>query len=142
MKKIFRRLLLFNKYEIQTKLSKQEIRRRIESFIESERRDYYGKATEIGFFVGLRFIRYHDFVRINNSFAPIAKGEITESGEVTTVSITTRMHLLTLILFAPIYVITLLTVVLFPLVHLLLHFAFAAPQKRLEEEIENLLVDR
>ena len=51
------------------------------------------------------------------------------------------MNLLVLILFAPIYVVSLLTIVLFPFMLLLLHFAFTKPQKRLEQEIENLLID-
>lgn len=86
-------------------------------------------------------IKHSVFMHTKNSFAPIAKGTIVENNEVTTVSIITRMHLLVLIIFAPLYVISLLTVVLFPFMLLLLHFAFVRPQKRLEQEIENLLMD-
>lgn len=140
MKKFLQRLLLFNKYDIQTKLSKQQILDRVKSFVDDIYTDYYGSISESGFFVGEKAIKHSAFVHTNNSFAPIAKGTIVENDEVTTVTITTRMHLLTLIPFFPIYVISLLTVFLFPFVLLLLYFAFLKPQKRLEQEIENLLM--
>lgn len=103
--------------------------------------DYYGSISECGFFVGEKHIKYSAFMRTKNSFSPIAKGTIVENNGVTTVSIITRMHLLVLILFAPLYIISLLTVVLFPFMLLLLHFTFVRPQKRLEQEIDTLLTD-
>ena len=140
MKKILKRLFLFNKYSIQTKLSKQQILDRVKSFADPEYTDYYSGTSERGFFIGEKFIKHSEFIHTRNSFAPIAKGTIVENNGVTTVSIITRMHLLTLIPFSIIYVVSLLTVVLFPFVLLLLHFAFVRPQKRLEQEIENLLM--
>ena len=141
MKKFIQRLFLFHKYSIQTNLSKQQILDRVKSFTNDKYTDYYGSASECGFFIGEKNIKHSSFIHTRNSFAPVAKGTIVENGEVTTVSITTRMHILVLILFAPFYFISLLTVVLFPFMLLLLHFTFVRPQKRLEEEIENLLTD-
>jgi len=141
MNKVIQRLFLFNKYSIQTKLSKQQILDRVKSFVDDKYTDYYGSISEYGFFIGEKPIKHSEFIHTKNSFAPVAKGTIIERSEVTTVSVITRMHLLALILFAPLYIISLFTVVLFPFMLLLLHFAFVRPQKRLEQEIENLLMD-
>ena len=59
----------------------------------------------------------------------------------TTISMVIRMNLLVLVILAPIYIISLITVVLFPFMLLLLHFAFFKPSKRLKEAIEKMLID-
>jgi hypothetical protein len=55
------------------------------------------------------------------------------------VSCTAHLHPLVMVLFVPIYLCAALTVVLFPAVHLLLHFAFFKPAKRLQENLLDLL---
>ena len=140
MNKILGKLLLFEKHTFSTKLTKQQIQRRVEEFTDFEHKRYYGRVSKRGFFIGERFVRYSDFVRIRNSFAPVATARISENDDVTTVSLIIRMHLLVLILFTPIYVTSLLTIVLFPPVFLLLHIAFFKPAMRLNQEIENLLL--
>lgn len=52
-----------------------------------------------------------------------------------------RMHLIVMILFIPFYVLSLLTVVTFPLVWILLHFALVKPSKKLKQQIEDLLIE-
>ena len=141
MNKFFQRLFLFEKCGIKTKLSKQQILTRVTSFLDYEHTDYYGSVSEYGFFIGeknrKRFIGGHT----QNSFAPIAKAKIIEENGITSVSIVLRMHILVMILFAPIYVVSLLTIVMFPFVWLLLHFTFVKPTKKLKQQIENLLVE-
>jgi len=142
MNQFVQRLLLFEKCEIQTKLSKKEILQKIDAFADPQYSDYYGNVSEDGFFVAEKNIKTFAGGHSQNSFAPVAKAKITEKEGVTTVSMVIRMKLLVLILFAPIYIISLLTVVLFPLVLILLYFTFVKPAKRLKNSIEDLLVEK
>lgn len=139
MNKTLQRLFLFEKCEIKTGLSKKEILKKIGSFADPEYTDYYGNISEDGFFVTGKNGKYFTGGHSHNSFAPVAKAKITENDGMTTVSMVIRMKLLVLILFAPIYIISLLTVVLFPFMLVLLHFAFVRPAKRLKEKIEDIL---
>lgn len=141
MNKFIQRLLFLEKYQIQTKLSKQQILNRVKSFVDTEDTGYYGGVSENGFFVGEKFIKHSAFVRTQNSFAPIAKATIVENEGITTVSIVIRMHLIPLIVFIPMHIMFLLTIVLFPLELLILYFCFVKPAKRLKQEIENLLME-
>ena len=140
MNKFLQRLFLFEKCEIKTKRSKKEILKKMDSFTDPEYTDYYGNISEDGFFVAEKSRKHFTGGHSHNSFAPVAKAKITESDGMTTVSMVIRMNLLVLILFAPIYIIFLLTVVLYPFVFILLHFAFFKPAKRLKEKIEDILI--
>ena len=51
MNKIVQHLFLFEKFEIQTKLSKKEILKKINSFADPEYTDYYGSVSENEFFI-------------------------------------------------------------------------------------------
>ena len=133
--------MLFKKCEIKTKLSKQQISDKIKDFADAECKDYYASASDNGFFIGEKPIKHSAFVHTRNSFAPVAKAKMIEENGITTVSLTTRMHLLALILFYPIYFASLITVVFYPLVLLLLRFAFFKPMAKLEEALKNLLTD-
>ena len=141
MNKFFQRLFLFEKCEIQTKFSKQQVLNRVTSFINYEHMDYYGSVWEDGFFIGEKNRKHITGGHTQNSFAPVAKAKIIEENGVTTVSMVLRMHLLVLILFIPIYIALLLTIVLSPFVWILLYFAFVKPAKKLKLSIENLLVE-
>lgn len=139
MNKILQRLLLFEKFEIKTKLSKQQILDRVKSFADPVYTDYYGSISESGFFIGAKPAKHSAFVHTKNSFAPVVKAKIVEKDGISTVSMVVRMHLLVLILFIPIYVSSLFTIVMFPLMLLFLHFTFVKPAERLKREVENLL---
>ena len=141
MNKFFQRLFLLEKCEIKTKLSKQQILTRVTSFLDYEHTDYYGSVSEYGFFIGEKSRKHFIGGHTQNSFAPIAKAKIIEENGITSVSMVLRMHILVMILFAPIYVVSLLTIVMFPFVWVLLHFAFVKPTKKLKQQIENLLVE-
>ena len=141
MNKFFQKLFLFEKCEMKTKLSKQEILNRVTSFVDYEHTDYYGSVSECGFFIGERNRKHFTGGHTQTSFAPVAKAKIIEENGVTTVSMVLRMHLLVLILFIPIYIALSLTIVLFPFVWILLYFAFVKPAKKLKLSIENLLVE-
>jgi len=141
MNQFFQRLFLFEKCEIQTKLSKQQILNRVKSFADFEDADYYCSVLEDRFFIGEKSRKHFVGGHSQNSFAPVATAKITEKDGSTTVSMVLRMNLLVLILFVPFYVLSLLTIVLFPLVWVLLYFAFVKPTKRLKQLIENLLTE-
>ena len=141
MNKFFQRLFLFEKCGIKTKLSKQQILTRVTSFLGCEHTDYYGSVSEYGFFIGEKNRKHFTGGRTQTSLAPVAKAKITEENGITSVSIVLRMHLMVMILFIPFYVVSLLTIVMFPLVWILLYFAFIKPTKKLKEQIENLLLE-
>ena len=141
MNKFFQRLFLFEKCEIKTKLSKQQILSRVTSFVDCEHTDYYGSISEYGFFIGEKNIKHFTGGSTQNSFAPVAKAKIIEENGVTSVSMVLRMHLIVMILFIPFYVLSLLTVVMFPFVWILLHFALAKPSIKLKQQIEDLLIE-
>ncbi len=141
MNKFFQRLFLFEKCEIKTKLSKQQVLSRVTSFIDSEHTDYYGSVSEDGFFIGEKNRKHITGGHTQNSFAPVAKAKIIEENGIISISMVLRMHLLVLILFIPIYIASLLTIVMFPFVWILLHFAFVKPTKKLKQQIENLLIE-
>ena len=141
MNKFFQRLFLFEKCEIQTKLSKQQVLKRVESFADPKYTDYYGRISENGFFVAEKSIKHHSFLRTHNSFVPVARGKVTEKDGGTTVSMVLRMQLLVWILFIPVYIVSFLSVFLFPLFWLVLYFAFVKPSKRLKQSIEDLLIE-
>ena len=140
MNKFFQRLFLFERCEFKTRLSKKEVLKKIASFADPEYTDYYGNVWDDGFFIAEKNRKTFVFGHSQNSFAPVAKAKITENGGVTTVSMVLRMNLLVLILFVPLYVISFLTVVLFPLLLILLRFAFIKPANRLKEAVEELLM--
>ena len=142
MNKHIQRLLLFENFETQTKLSKQEILKRVKSFADAEYTDYCGSISEEGFFIAEKNRKTFAGGHTQNSFAPIAKAKINEKDGLCTVSIVLRMNILVLILFAPIYFISLLLIVPFPIILIVLHFAFVKPAKRLKESLENLLSEK
>lgn len=121
-------------------MPKREILKKIRDFADSEP-DYDGNVSENGFSIAEHPIRSIPGGRIHNSFAPVAKAQITEAEGTTTVSIVFRMHILVLILFAPIYFISLLTLVTFPFMWLLMYVAFVRPVKRLKDYLTDLLTN-
>lgn len=142
MNKIIQHLLLFEKFEIQTKLSKKEILKKINSFAQLEYTDYYGSVSENGFFLAEKNIKHFAGGHTKNSFAPIAKASIEEKDGCSTISGVLRMNILVLILFVPIYLVSLLFIVPFPIMLIILRVAFFRPVKRLKEELENLLLEK
>lgn len=141
MNKLLQKLLLFEKCEIQSKLSKRQILNRIKSFADTEYSDYYGGVSECGFFIGEKNAKHFAGGHSKNSFAPVAKAKINEEDGITTVSMVIRMNLFVLILFAPVYFASLITVILYPFVLILLRFAFVKPAERLKQAIEDLLIE-
>ena len=140
MNKRIQHLLLFEKLEIQTKLSKKEILKKIESFADPDYTDYYGSVSDDGFFIVEKNRKNFVGGHTQNSFAPIARAKIDEREGISSVSIVIRMNILVLILFAPIYFISLLLILPFPIMLIILYFAFVKPAKRLKETLENLLL--
>ena len=52
------------------------------------------------------------------------------------------MNQVVLVMFVPVYLLLTITLILFPIIHIILHFAFFKRAKKLEEKIEMLLVER
>ena len=142
MDKIIQHLFLFEKFEIQTKKSKKEIIKKISSLAYSEYTDYYGSVSENEFFIVEKSRKPFAGGHIQNSFAPIAKATIEEKDGCSTISGVLRMNILVLILFTPIYLVSLLLIVPFPIMLIILHFAFVKPAERLKEALENILLEK
>ena len=133
---------MFEKFEVQTKLSKDEIQRRIRTFVEFGDDTHYGSLSEDGFVVAQKFYSNSGVVIARNSFAPVAQGRIVESNGITTVSVTLRMHLSVLALFMPLYLLCMLLVAPFPLMFALGYIGFLRPAKKLRAELEELMMER
>lgn len=164
--KRFMKLLLFERFKIQTTASTNDLLKSIESLIEAESDDYYGHISEDRFFIGEKNRKYHFGGQSRNSLAPIATGKIQTAETGTTVSVTVRMNLLSCIVLIPIYFCCALCFLFgtvdailqgigamagagafpsyelflpFPIMLILLFFAFWRPAKRLRKKIEAAL---
>lgn len=136
MHKFFQHLLLFEKFEIRSRRPKGEILKRLRDLTDPEYTDYYGSVDEDGFFIAEKNRKHFFGGHSQNSFAPVATGTVTEQDGEVVVKGTVRLHMLLIILFAPIYFLCMLTIVLFPFVYLFMYFAFVRPAKRLIESLE------
>ena len=139
MNKILRRLLLFDLFEIRAKLPADTVRARVRAMAEAEVPAYSVRMTERGFVLAERDTKAPTEGTARGAFAPIVHAAVTESDGVTTVSGIARMSLQTLIPFAILYVCGLLSLILIPIIHVLLHFAFFKPAKRLRKAIEHAI---
>ena len=139
MNKHLMHLLLFDKLEIETKLSKAEILRKVKDFTDGSS-DYRGRICEDGFTVAERNIKtYSGIIHTQNSFAPVAQAKIIENNGICTVYATFRMNALVLPVFIPCYLLMLITFIFVPFMFILLHFAFFKPMKRLKEHLTEML---
>ena len=134
-------MFLFEKFEIQTKLSNSEILKKVNSFLDFDYTDYYGSVSENGFLIVEKYMKQIPGGHSHNSLAPIAKAKIIEKDGLSTVSVVLKPNIIVLILFASLNLISLLSIVLFPLMLLFVHFAFVKPAKRLRGFIEDLLTE-
>ena len=120
-------------------MPKKRILKKIGSFVDPEYNNYYGWTSEDGFVIAEKNMKHYIGGHSQNSFAPVARAKITESDGMTTISMVIRMNIFVMFVIVPLYLISLFTVVLFPFMHILLHFAFFKPAKRLKETVETLL---
>ena len=141
MKRILQNLLLFEKFEFKTKMSKERIIKNVSSFADPQYSDHYGYVTDDGFLVGEKHVKIHNHNFSRNNFAPMARAKIEEGDDITVVSGVLRMHIILLLMIAPIYYLSLLTVVAFPIMFLFLYIVYLRPLKRLRVKIEDLLIE-
>ena len=145
LKQLLETLFFFHKFQLQTNLTKNEIFKRVEHFVDENDSKYVGYVEENGFrIVEKCFKSFMFFGHIKNSFAPIAVAKIVEEEGTTTVFCLLRTHMVLQIIFIPIYLSMVLYVFVKPvfLVFLILsHFAFFHPAKRLKKALESLLTE-
>ena len=139
MNKILRRLLLFDAFEIRAKLPSDTVRERMLAMGEAENSAYTVRAAARGFTV-TEGGASADTAR--GAFSPIAHVCVSEADGVTTVSGITRMRLETLVPFAILYVCGLFSLILIPVMHILLHYAFFKPAKRLRKTLERAINEK
>ena len=138
-KKFFQIFLPFQKFEFQTALPKAEILRRVRDFADPEYTDYYGGIRDDGFWIAEPCVKHLSFGSSHNSFAPVATAKISENDGLSTVKGIVRMRIPVMLIFIPIYLISILTLVPFPFMFLLMYFAFVRPANKLKKELEVLL---
>ncbi len=140
------RLFLFDKFEIKTSLSKEKINNKIETFLEIEDEDYYGKIEENGFCVAERNSKHFGKIGFSrNPYAPVAKAKIKETDNGSVISVTIRMNYIVLFVFVPLYVLSLCmiktNVIFFPVCLIMLHFGFFMPAKILKKYLVDMLAE-
>ena len=138
-KNFFQIFLPFQKFEFQTALPKAEILRRVRDFSEPEYTGYYGGIRDDGFWIAESCVKHLSFGSSHNSFAPVATAKITEADGISTINGIVRMRLLVMLIFIPMYLIFMLSVIMFPSTFLLMYFAFVRPANKLKKELEVLM---
>ncbi len=142
MSSFWQHLLLFEKFEIKTKISKARVSKLISDLGDSQYNDYYAVISEDGFVVGEKIMKVSGAFRSRNSFAPIATATVTEEGDLRVIRGTLRMNTVALVFFVPLYVLSAVILWLFPFMLLLTHFAVWKSAKKLREDIENILSEQ
>ena len=94
MHKYLQRALFFEKFEFQTKLSKDEVLEKIRPFTYGLYDDYTARFTDDGFVIAQKPYSHYHILRRHNSFAPVLKATVSEDNGITTVSGVLRMNLL------------------------------------------------
>lgn len=139
-------ILLRKKFEIKTKLPKERVLKKIDGLVNERRGNYYGKVKGDGFFLGMRFLSHHRlsdslplvFANEKNSFAPVFNATVEERGEITYINGCFRPHLLVYVIYLPIHIFSVLSIVLVPFA-LIFYLGFKYPTKMFKEELDYLL---
>lgn len=141
MNVFLRTLLLFDKFEIKTKLTPEEIDEKVGYFARIKNDDYYADTEDNGFYIAEKFIKHQGFITSKNSFAPIATAKYKVDEGVTTVSVIIHMRLPVAIIFVPIYLLSLASIVPFPFMLLISYFSFVRPAEKLKDILEYLVAE-
>ncbi len=134
MKKILKYLLLYERFEIKTKLTIEEIYKRLETSPHFYGDEYTGKFSEKGFVIKKRSRKIH-FGRSQNSFAPVLTAKFGADNGLTTISAVLRMNLFDQIVFTPIYLLSLICIFPFPVLFLMAYFGFIRPSEKIKENL-------
>ena len=141
MKWLLERLFLYKKVEIKTKISKARVMR-IMKMLASTRVSYYGRVSDDAFVISADNYRViaGGHGHVSNSFAPVMRGKVTEENGVATVKGVITMSPL-VYAFALIFELaSLVSIVGFPIFHLVMHLAFFTPAKQMREKTEQTLI--
>ena len=136
---MLKHLLLYEKFELETDLTKEQIRRNLKFFLIDEDENYYGEYTKEGFFLAERAYKSFIVGHSRNSFAPIGKVKIQEVDGHNRASVAIRMNLFVHITVLPIYWAFLLSIIGIPFAWLLFYFIYFRNAKRLKEHIKNIV---
>ena len=142
MHKYLQRALFFEKFEFQTKLSKDEVLEKIRPFTYGLYDDYTARFTDDGFVIAQKPYSHYHILRRHNSFAPVLKATVSEDNGITTVSGVLRMNLLVQWFLYLIYIpsiIILLTCPISLLIWGIVYLGFFCPAFKLRDRIKDLL---
>lgn len=146
MPKWLQNIFLLRCFRIHTKLSKEEVEKRLRALIAYDH--CWGHVWEKRFFLALRGQLSSWFVQGRNSFAPRAWGKMKEQGDGLVVSGVVQMHILPqllcwlILLCLPITIFAPQGLPILALFYGVSLFAFHRPAKRLVAELENALFVR
>ena len=135
MNKFFQRLFLFEKYEMKTMLTKDQVKRYIDNNTSPSPResDYFSVIEWDDIFISEHPVKYYLGGSSKNSFVPIFKGTVQDAERGSVVSGVIRMNIIVHAIVLPIYLLSLLTIVTFPIMYLFLHFSYFKHVKRMKE---------
>ena len=142
MRKALQHLLLFERFEIKTRMPKKDVLKNLYSLTDPYYTDYYGVISDDRFFIAEKDVKYEDGVSSKTSFPPVAKGIIYEKDGFTFLSGVLRMNVWTEIFIVPLYLLFSLMILPFPFLHWFFKRAFFKPARAMKETMENLLWDK
>ena len=136
MNRFFQRLLLHERLEIETGLSKQEIHKRLELFNKTEWPYFYAIDRDDKFYITET---RHSSSSFNcTSFPAMAKARIRKTKKGHAISVVLGLHPITSVIFLPLYFFFMITLICFPIIILILKLTFWPSLERVKEQIINL----
>ena len=138
MNRFLQRLLLHERLEIETKLSEEQIHKRLELFNKTEWPIYYALDRGDKFYIAERSRKSSMGGFETSQFPSWAKARIRKAKNGHTISVVLGLDPILSVVFLPLYFFFMITIILFPVILLILKHEFWPSLGRLKEQIINL----
>ena len=138
MNRFLQRLLLHERLEIETKLSEEQIHKRLELFNKTEWPVYYAIDRDDKFYIAESSRKSSIGGFETSQFPSMAKARIRKAKGGHTISVVLGLDPILSVVFLPLYFFFMITLILFPVILLILKHEFWPSLGRLKEQIINL----
>ena len=138
MNRFLQRLLLHERLEIETKLSEEQIHKRLELFNKTEWPIYYALDRGDKFYIAESSRKHSMGIFETSPFPSWAKARIRKTKNGHTISVVLGLDPILSVVFLPLYFFFMITLILFPVILLILKHEFWPSLGRLKEQIINL----
>ena len=138
MNRFLQRLLLHERLEIETKLSEEQIHKRLELFNKTEWPIYYALDRGDKFYIAEISRKHWMGISETSPFPSMAKARIRKAKGGHTISVVLGLDPILSVVFLPLYFFFMITLILFPVILLILKHEFWPSLGRLKEQIINL----